>query len=146
MTQIKLYFIAFALVSCNVSPKKNINQVDPPWGYVYDDWEGPPLDVITYIPPKASVDTPVLMVIPGASRDAQRFHGSWLDLAKKHHFSVVTVGAKKSFFPDEHSYNAGNVFDIKGNPPKDFQSDISLISNGFLLHEDIACIVYCSML
>ena len=115
MTQIKLYFIAFALVSCNVSPKKNINQVDPPWGYVYDDWEGPPLDVITYIPPKASVDTPVLMVIPGASRDAQRFHGSWLDLAKRHHFSVVTVGAKKSFFPDEHSYNAGNVFDIKGN-------------------------------
>ena len=55
------------------------------------------------------------MVIPGASRDAQRFHASWLDLAKKNHFSVITIGAKKSLFPDEYSYNAGGVITENGD-------------------------------
>ena len=92
-----------------------INPVSPPWGYVFNSWDGPPIDIINYIPPNATPNTPLLVVIPGASRDAQRFHGSWLDLAKKYHFSVLTIGAKKKYFPDEYSYNAGNVIDEKGN-------------------------------
>ena len=88
--------------------------MEPPWGYVFDDWQGSPIDVITYIPPNATKNTPLLIVVPGASRDAQRFHASWLDLAKKNHFSVLTIGAKKSFFPDEYSYNAGGVITPSG--------------------------------
>ena len=83
--------------------------MEAPWGYVFDDWKGSPIDVITYIPPNANQKTPLLIVIPGASRDAQRFHASWLDLAKKNYFSVLTIGAKKSFYTDEYSYNAGGV-------------------------------------
>jgi len=100
--------------SCISSSDKTINQVGPPWGYVFENWAGPSIDVITYIPPNADSNTPVLIVIPGASRDAQRFHGSWLDLAKKNHFSVLTIGARKDFFPDEYSYNAGNVITKDG--------------------------------
>ena len=92
-----------------------INPVSPPWGYVFNSWDGPPIDIINYIPPNATPNTPLLVVIPGASRDAQRFHGSWLDLAKKYHFSVLTIGANKKYFPNEYSYNAGNVIDEKGN-------------------------------
>lgn len=114
MILVRLFLIFLIVFSCDSATPKVINQVEPPWGYVFEDWEGNPIDVITYIPPDATEKTPLLMVIPGASRDAQRFHASWLDLAKKNHFSVLTIGAKKSFFPDEYSYNAGGVMNSDG--------------------------------
>lgn len=89
-------------------------QVSPPWGYVFSDWRGPPVDVIVYIPKETKPSDPVLIVIPGASRDTQRFHGSWLSLAQENKFVVVTIGAPKSLFPDEWSYNAGGVMNNKG--------------------------------
>ena len=107
LARISLAF--FIVTSCNSFSEKAVNQVEAPWGYVFDDWKGSPIDVITYIPPNANQKTPLLIVIPGASRDAQRFHASWLDLAKKNYFSVLTIGAKKSFYTDEYSYNAGGV-------------------------------------
>ena len=114
MILVRLSLIAFILNSCNLLSEKAVSQIGPPWGYVFKDWNGPPIDVITYIPPNATAETPILIVIPGASRDAQRFHGSWLDLAKKKQFSVVTIGAKKEFFPDEYSYNAGGILKENG--------------------------------
>jgi len=115
MTLIRLLPLFFVFISCGSSSEKTIDQIKPPWGYVFKGWQGPPIDVITYIPPNAVKDTPVLIVIPGASRDAQRFHASWLDLAKKNHFSVLTIGARKRFFPDEYSYNAGGVVSENGD-------------------------------
>ena len=115
MILIRFFLLFFIFFSCSPSSEKTIGQVEPPWGYVFTEWEGAPIDVITYIPPNANAETPILMVIPGASRDAQRFHASWLDLAKKNHFSVLTIGAKKSFFPDEYSYNAGGVITENGD-------------------------------
>ena len=92
-----------------------IEQVSPPWGFVFKDWAGDPIDVIVYIPGGAHKNTDILMVVPGASRDTQRFHASWLSFAKEDTFVVVTIGAKKNHFPDEYSYNAGNVVDSLGN-------------------------------
>ena len=115
MILVRFSFLIFLFFSCSSSSEKTIGQVEPPWGYVFTEWEGAPIDVITYIPPNATAGTPILMVIPGASRDAQRFHASWLDLAKKNHFSVLTIGAKKSLFPDEYSYNAGGVITESGD-------------------------------
>ena len=31
-----------------------IEPVGPPWGYVFDKWDGGPIDVINYIPPNAT--------------------------------------------------------------------------------------------
>ena len=91
-----------------------VDQVTPPWGFVFTDWEGDPIDVIVYIPTGANKNTDILMVIPGASRDTQRFHASWLSFAKEDTFVVVTIGASKKYFPDEFSYNAGGVVDGGG--------------------------------
>ena len=91
-----------------------VDQVSPPWGFVFKEWEGDPVDVIVYIPTGADKNTDILMVIPGASRDTQRFHASWLSLAKEDTFVVVTIGARKKYFPDELSYNAGGVVDGSG--------------------------------
>ena len=59
-------------------------------------------------------NTKILMVVPGASRDTQRFHASWLSFAKEDTFAVVTIGASKKYFPDEYSYNAGNTITARG--------------------------------
>jgi len=91
-----------------------VDQVSPPWGFVFTEWEGDPVDVIVYIPVGANKNTDILMVIPGASRDTQRFHASWLSFAKEDTFAVVTIGASKKYFTDEYSYNAGNVVDSQG--------------------------------
>ena len=91
-----------------------IEQVSPPWGFTFSQWAGDPLDVIVYIPAGAHKNTKILMVVPGASRDTQRFHASWLSFAKEDTFAVVTIGANKKYFPDEYSYNAGNAITPNG--------------------------------
>ena len=136
MIRRKSIFLIFIFFFSRAYCEGYIEPVGPPWGYVFDKWEGAPIDIINYIPPNATPHTPLLFVIPGASRDAQRFHGSWLDLAKKHHFSVLTIGANQKHFPDEYSYNAGNVIDKNGNyieQKKWLFSAIELIFNDFKL-------------
>ena len=109
MTRAKLLFFIQMICICN-----GIEQVSPPWGFVFKDWAGDPLDVIIYIPAGAHKETKILMVVPGASRDTQRFHASWLSFAKEDTFAVITIGASKKYFPDEYSYNSGNVITSKG--------------------------------
>ena len=82
MTHIRVYCSFLIIFFLKLSAQQPIEQIRPPWGYTFTSWEGPQLDIITYIPANANTDTPILIVIPGASRDAQRFHASWLDLAK----------------------------------------------------------------
>ena len=112
MTQTKTVFCALFVSFCFCS---GVDQVSPPWGFVFKDWAGEPVDVIVYIPGGAHKNTEILVVVPGASRDTQRFHASWLSLAKEDTFVVVTIGASKKHFPDEYSYNAGNVINERGN-------------------------------
>ena len=113
-TQIKVFIALICCLRPGLQSGDFLNQVNPPWGYIFRDWKGPPIDVISYIPPNATKNTRILMVVPGASRDAQRFHASWLDLAKKENFIVMTIGARKRYFPDEYSYNAGRVVSSEG--------------------------------
>jgi len=112
MTLSKTIFWGLLVSFCFCS---GVKQVSPPWGFVFKDWAGEPVDVIVYIPGGAHENTDILMVVPGASRDTQRFHASWLSLAKEDTFVVVTIGANTKHFPDEYSYNAGNVVDKRGN-------------------------------
>ena len=121
-----LVFLVFILTAA-VHSQDLIDQVSPPWGYVFYDWEGPPVDVIVYIPAETKSNDPVLVVVPGASRDTQRFHGSWLSLAKENKFIVVTIGAPKTLFPDEWSYNAGGVMTSNGNVSKETEWLFSVI-------------------
>jgi len=111
MTQARLTVWACTLFFCCCYA---VEQVSPPWGFVFTEWEGDPVDVIVYIPVGADKNTDILMVVPGASRDTQRFHASWLSFAKEDTFIVITIGANKKYFSDEYSYNAGNVIDSEG--------------------------------
>ena len=87
---------------------------EPPWGYRFEDWAGPALDVACYVPRRAKADAPILIVVPGASRDVQRFHASWLAFAHRRGFAVLTLGAPRERFPDEYAYNAGGAVAADG--------------------------------
>ena len=60
----KRLFCIGIIAFINLFAKGSIDQIGPPWGYTFTDWNGPPLDIISYIPPNATVDTPILIVIP----------------------------------------------------------------------------------
>ena len=143
-TKVALVFL-FILKSSLIA-QEYIEQVTPPWGYIFKGWKGPPIDVINYFPANATKSSPILIVIPGASRDAQRFHASWLDLAKKKSFIVLTIGARKKYFPDEYSYNAGRLITSQGHAMdksqwlfsaieplfEDFKKDINSTQKSFI--------------
>ena len=115
MTPTKVALILLFILKPSLIAQEYIEQATPPWGYVFKGWKGPPIDVINYFPASATKSSPILIVIPGASRDEQRFHASWLDLAKKKSFIVLTIGARKKYFPDEYSYNAGRLITSQGH-------------------------------
>ena len=115
MTPTKVALVFLFILKSSLIAQEYIEQVTPPWGYIFKGWKGPPIDVINYFPASATKSSPILIVIPGASRDAQRFHASWLDLAKKKSFIVLTIGARKKYFPDEYSYNAGRLITSQGH-------------------------------
>lgn len=73
------------------------------------------------MPRRAEADAPILIVIPGASRDTQRFHASWLSFAHRFRFVVITLGAPRARFPTEHDYNAGRVREPDGRPRPESQ-------------------------
>ena len=67
MILFRLTFLFSICFYTKVFSETFINTVSPPWGYVFNNWDGPPIDIINYIPPNATPNTPLLVVIPGAS-------------------------------------------------------------------------------
>ena len=87
----------------------------PPYGYVFKKWGGPPIDVLHYFPPKTNQSSPVLIVVPGGERDVQVSHSKWIETAKKKETILLTLGARKKYFPDDYSYSSGRVVSREGH-------------------------------
>ena len=87
----------------------------PPYGYVFKKWGGPPIDVIHYFPTKINQNSAVLIVVPGDERDVQMSHSRWIETAKNRGVIVLTIGARKKYFPDDYSYSSGRVVSSEGH-------------------------------
>ena len=82
--------------------------------YSFKAWSGPELSVFYSVPDGSGPQTPILIVIPGARRNADEYRDQWHDLAHANGFIVLTLAAKLEDFPTEYDYNAGGVLDAKG--------------------------------
>jgi len=82
---------------------------------VFKNWGGPPIDVLHYFPPKTNQSSPVLIVVPGGDRDVQISHSKWIETAKKNETILLTLGARKKYFPDDYSYSSGRVVSREGH-------------------------------
>jgi len=75
---------------------------------------GKPITVCFGIPPGSGPETPILVVIPGAQRNAAQYRDEWVSQATEHQFIVLALGASIEHFPTEYDYNAGGAVDATG--------------------------------
>jgi len=82
--------------------------------FLFRNWSGPALPVWTYVPEgidKAAA--PILIVMHGARRDADRYRNQWIKPAQQGGFIVIAPEFSKADFPKAARYNLGGVHDRK---------------------------------
>ena len=95
--------------------------------FTFDGWAGPPLEVWYHRPEAVAADTPILFVMHGVKRDADRYRDQWSALARQRGFILVVPAFDEERFPGARSYNLGNVFDESGKPvPREQRSFAAL--------------------
>jgi poly(3-hydroxybutyrate) depolymerase len=77
----------------------------------FEGWPGPSLPVRLFVPKAVASDTPIVIVMHGASRDAERYYRDWRTEAEKHGFVVVVPYFSRADFPRSAHYNLGHVFE-----------------------------------
>lgn len=80
---------------------------DPRGRFVFTGWEGPPLPVWYQLPESAGPDTPVVVVMHGVNRDADRYRDEWAPLARRYGFILVVPEFSRADFPGSLGYNTG---------------------------------------
>jgi len=78
--------------------------------WVFDGWEGPAINVHTFVPEQAIESTPIVIVMHGWSREAQRYFDDWKVLGEAQGFIVVVPHFPVDAFPSSNDYNLGHVF------------------------------------
>jgi hypothetical protein len=63
-----------------------------------------------------AVDTPVVFVMHGVNRDADRYRDEWADLARRHGFIVIAPQFGVRDFPGSLGYNTGYFVEADGSP------------------------------
>jgi pimeloyl-ACP methyl ester carboxylesterase len=79
--------------------------------YKFSDWSGPELDVRLYLPEQFAATTPIVIVMHGWSREAQRYFDDWKAVAAEKNFVIVVPHFPVSDFETANDYNQGHVFD-----------------------------------
>lgn len=77
----------------------------------FTGWAGPPIPVRLYVPANDERRAPVVIVMHGASRDAERYFDDWAAEAERRDLVVVVPEFTVEDFPRSARYNLGHVFD-----------------------------------
>jgi len=82
--------------------------------FIFDRWTGPALPV-WYLRPEGTPSTaPIVFVMHGVKRDADRYLSEWVATAREHGFVVVVPEFTSKAFPGANGYNFGGVFSDDG--------------------------------
>ena len=91
--------------------------------FVFEDHLGNrdrPILVRYFLPEDFSpTQTPVVVVMPGASRDGPRYFGDWRPEAERLGFFLLVPEFSVDEYPGNRWYNLGNMFDDQGAPVPD---------------------------
>ncbi len=80
----------------------------------FRDWNGPAIRVYLLRPENAGPDAPVVFVMHGVNRDADRYFAEWRPFAEKYGFILVVPEFPVKKFPGAANYNLGGILDAKG--------------------------------
>ncbi|UYV15829.1 hypothetical protein [Porphyrobacter sp. ULC335] len=84
--------------------------------FVFSGWEGPPLPVWYQLPEEVTPETPVVVVMHGVNRDADRYRDEWSELAREQRFIVIVPEFSNADFPGSGGYNTGFFTNADGTP------------------------------
>lgn len=83
---------------------------------MFRGWRGPPLPVWSYRPADLPDTAPVLFIMHGVQRDADRYLSEWQAVAEQNRFIAVCPEFSSENFPGALNYNLGGVLDRNGQP------------------------------
>jgi len=101
-------------------PKTGIASVPPVLAkagvvrFIVSDWGGAPLPVWLLRPASAKADAPVMFVMHGVGRDADRYMAEWVDIAAAEGLVIVVPEFTTGSFRGTRGYNFGGIFDSEG--------------------------------
>lgn len=104
--------------------------------FVFAGWDGPPLPVWYQLPEQVFHDTPVVVVMHGVNRDADRYRDEWADLALAYRFIVIVPEFSRADFPGANGYNTGHFIGPNGTARPRSQWSFAVIEP---LFDDIRC-------
>lgn len=81
---------------------------------------GKTVPVWYYLPEATTTETPILIVMHGVNRDADRYRDEWTPHAQKQHFIVIAPEFTVREFPGNDNYSLGSMKDGKGSDTSSF--------------------------
>ena len=97
-------------------PDPAIEQVAGAGRFTFTGWDGPALPVYYQLPDRVTPATPVVFVMHGVYRDADRYRDEWAALARQHGFIAVVPQFGRDDFPGSRGYNTGYFAEADGTP------------------------------
>lgn len=82
--------------------------------FEFSGWKGPTLRVFYHLPARVTAATPVVFVMHGRGRDADRYRNEWSPLAESNRFILAVPEFDEARFPGGESYNHGRFRDKDG--------------------------------
>jgi poly(3-hydroxybutyrate) depolymerase len=82
--------------------------------FVFTGWDGPDLPVYYQLPDTVTSETPVVFVMHGVNRDADRYRDEWAALARRHGFIAIVPQFSREDFPGSRGYNTGYLSEEDG--------------------------------
>ena len=108
------WWIAFLSFMASFSPLcAQVVKVEAGSGKYEVSYGGKTIPVWYFLPNDARADTPILIVMHGVNRDADRYRDEWIPHASRYGFIVIAPEFSKEAFPGENSYNLGNTHDAE---------------------------------
>lgn len=84
--------------------------------FVFSAWQGSPLRVFVARPPDLAPGDPVVLVMHGMSRTAEKERDTWEELARENRFLLIVPEFSQRDFPGSRNYNLGNLSGPEGQP------------------------------
>lgn len=89
------------------------------------------INVWYYNPHDAGKDVPIVFVLHGLSRNADKYRDNWMALADAGRFVVLAPEFKKQHFPSSFEYNLGNVMARSDSLKPEAEWSFSIIGSVF---------------
>ncbi len=82
--------------------------------FEFNGWAGPAVKVWYQAPVRVSATTPIVFVMHGVRRDADRYFAEWAPIAARRGFILVVPEFNQADFPGSRGYNAGYLQEKDG--------------------------------